>query len=194
MKFLHVVFHFIHLRILEELFWNLWWRKENMRQLPGLQRFFLWLHVLVLMKPCCQLIIVKPFFLKFCLCRLCIKVLSDDKKLWEDEVYKFARKHQLEVNILSFSIFTGRFKISLSYPWFYLFSLSGYRPLYSYQSSEAELSNLWNGSVWLPQERCQGIHPTTLSSYCSCWSCDFDYPIRDQQEHLQSCELMSIWD
>lgn len=44
-------------------------------------------------------------FLKFCLCRLCIKVLSDDKKLWEDEVYKFARKHQLEVNILSFSIF-----------------------------------------------------------------------------------------
>ncbi|XP_027048267.1 vacuolar protein sorting-associated protein 41 homolog [Pocillopora damicornis] len=28
--------------------------------------------------------------------RLCIKVLSDDKKLWEDEVYKFARKHQLE--------------------------------------------------------------------------------------------------
>ena len=76
-----------------------------MRQLPGLQRFFLWLHVLVLMKPCCQLIIVKPFFLKFCLCRLCIKVLSDDKKLWEDEVYKFARKHQLEVNILSFSIF-----------------------------------------------------------------------------------------
>lgn len=105
MKFLHVVFHFIHLRILEELFWNLWWRKENMRQLPGLQRFFLWLHVLVLVKPCCQLIIVKPFFLKFCLCRLCIKVLSDDKKLWEDEVYKFARKHQLEVNILSFSIF-----------------------------------------------------------------------------------------
>lgn len=93
-----------------------------------------------------------------------------------------------------FHFFTGRFKISLSYPWFYLFSLSGYRPLYSYQSSEAELSNLWNGSVWLPQERCQGIHPTTLSSYCSCWSFDFDYPIRDQQEHLQSCELMSIWD
>lgn len=29
--------------------------------------------------------------------RLCLKVLNDDKKLWEDEVYKFARKHQLEV-------------------------------------------------------------------------------------------------
>lgn len=27
-----------------------------------------------------------------------MKVLGDDKKLWEDEVYKFARKHQLEVN------------------------------------------------------------------------------------------------
>lgn len=26
-----------------------------------------------------------------------MKVLGDDKKLWEDEVYKFARKHQLEV-------------------------------------------------------------------------------------------------
>lgn len=29
--------------------------------------------------------------------RLCLKVLNDDKKLWEDEVYKFARKQQLEV-------------------------------------------------------------------------------------------------
>ncbi|KAL9968325.1 hypothetical protein ACROYT_G026686 [Oculina patagonica] len=28
--------------------------------------------------------------------RTCVKVLNDDKKLWEDEVYKFARKHQLE--------------------------------------------------------------------------------------------------
>ena len=28
---------------------------------------------------------------------MCVKVLGDDKKLWEDEVYKFARKHQLEV-------------------------------------------------------------------------------------------------
>ncbi|XP_067021435.1 vacuolar protein sorting-associated protein 41 homolog isoform X2 [Acropora muricata] len=28
--------------------------------------------------------------------RVCVKVLGDDKKLWEDEVYKFARKHQLE--------------------------------------------------------------------------------------------------
>ncbi|XP_020616436.1 vacuolar protein sorting-associated protein 41 homolog [Orbicella faveolata] len=28
--------------------------------------------------------------------RLCLKVLKDDRKLWEDEVYKFARKHQLE--------------------------------------------------------------------------------------------------
>lgn len=28
--------------------------------------------------------------------KVCVKVLDDDKKLWEDEVYKFARKHQLE--------------------------------------------------------------------------------------------------
>ncbi|KAK3752405.1 hypothetical protein QZH41_008609, partial [Actinostola sp. cb2023] len=28
--------------------------------------------------------------------RMCVKVLNDDKKLWEDEVYKFARKHQLK--------------------------------------------------------------------------------------------------
>ena len=27
-----------------------------------------------------------------------MKVLGEDKKLWEDEVYKFARKHQLEVD------------------------------------------------------------------------------------------------
>ena len=29
-----------------------------------------------------------------------MKVLDDDKKLWEDEVYKFARKHQLEVRVV----------------------------------------------------------------------------------------------
>ncbi|XP_031573890.1 vacuolar protein sorting-associated protein 41 homolog [Actinia tenebrosa] len=28
--------------------------------------------------------------------RMCVKVLNDDKKLWEDEVYKFARKNQLK--------------------------------------------------------------------------------------------------
>ena len=28
---------------------------------------------------------------------MCVNVLGLDKKLWEDEVYKFARKHQLEV-------------------------------------------------------------------------------------------------
>lgn len=37
-----------------------------------------------------------------------MKVLGDDKKLWEDEVYKFARKHQLEVHVgqLTFSLTT----------------------------------------------------------------------------------------
>ena len=35
-----------------------------------------------------------------------MKVLGDDKKLWEDEVYKFARKHQLEVHVgqITFSL------------------------------------------------------------------------------------------
>lgn len=39
------------------------------------------------------------YFNPFCwmFYRLCLKVLNDDRKLWEDEVYKFARKHQLEV-------------------------------------------------------------------------------------------------
>ena len=36
----------------------------------------------------------------YILYRLCVKVLNDDKKLWEDEVYKFARKHQLEVGFV----------------------------------------------------------------------------------------------
>ena len=34
--------------------------------------------------------------------RVCVKVLGDDKKLWEDEVYKFAKNHQLEVGFKLF--------------------------------------------------------------------------------------------
>ena len=47
----------------------------------------------------CQLFLCKCFY------RLCVKVLNDDKKLWEDEVYKFARKHQLEVDFVCLIVF-----------------------------------------------------------------------------------------
>ena len=29
---------------------------------------------------------------------MCVKVLGDDKSLWEDEIYKFAKNHQLRVS------------------------------------------------------------------------------------------------
>lgn len=46
-----------------------------------------------------QRLIIEFEILNIIFCRLCVKVLNDDKKLWEDEVYKFARKHQLEVRL-----------------------------------------------------------------------------------------------
>ncbi|KXJ11617.1 Vacuolar protein sorting-associated protein 41-like [Exaiptasia diaphana] len=42
--------------------------------------------------------------------RICVKVLGDDKKLWEDEVYKYARKNQLK----AIAPFIPRGKVKLS--------------------------------------------------------------------------------
>lgn len=36
--------------------------------------------------------------LLFCYFRMCVKVLGNDTSLWEDEVYNFAKNHQLRVS------------------------------------------------------------------------------------------------
>ena len=41
--------------------------------------------------------LLKPERPTLCCYRMCVKVLGDEKKLWEDEVYKFSRRHQLKV-------------------------------------------------------------------------------------------------
>lgn len=104
----------------------------------------------------CQLFLCKCFY------RLCVKVLNDDKKLWEDEVYKFARKHQLEVDyVYLFDCFhiiilivraRFHFLMTLMSFWFF-FSPLGHCTIHSNKHCEAELSNLRNGFVRLPQER-----------------------------------------
>ncbi len=45
--------------------------------------------------------------------RMCVKVLGNDTSLWEDEVYNFAKNHQLRVSAvaLCFVLFFIYFKL-----------------------------------------------------------------------------------
>ena len=50
------------------------------------------MHVYIQHSTC---IIISCFNTLF---RMCVKVLGDDKSLWEDEIYKFAKNQKLRVS------------------------------------------------------------------------------------------------